>query len=332
MKTFGLLILFLVLTNCAGAEPSVKITKFGTSGEPPDDIRLMTDMKVSGDTLMFVYETHDGHGQLFVRRAIIDREKHNFLISSSLGKRDDGYYTSYMPYPFTGLDGTFRIVGQDDCEIYDIIGSTAIAGTRHRILDSNFSVPVQLSQHVSDVFVMAPDIYVFMAREPRGARQFVLAADIVASRIDTIRHISVSSDLQAWMPNMGKMAYSDKHKSIVFAYRLHPYIEIFGTDGKTIKSVRIGEDTFDPRTLDEADFDSLNILHTIYLTLSRNYIYVLYRASVYSEQKADIIKLDFEGNIIDRYRIDTKLSSIAATGDHTLVGWDGANFLYIELY
>lgn len=318
MRTFGLLILFLVLANCARAESSVKITKFDKSGEPPEDIRLMTDMKVSGDTLMFVYETQNGHGQLFVRRAIIDRNKHNLLISPPLGKRDDGYYTSYMPYPFTGLDGTFRIVGQDDCEIYDIIGSTAIAGTRHRILDSNFSVPVQLSQHVSDVFVMAPDIYVFMAREPRGARQFVLAADIVASRIDTIRHISVSSDLQAWMPNMGKMAYSDKHKSIVFAYRLHPYIEIFGTDGKTIKSVRIGEDTFDPRTLDEADFDSLNILHTIYLTLSRNYIYVLYRASVYSEQKADIIKLDFEGNIIDRYRIGTKLSSITATGDETL--------------
>lgn len=336
MKTFGFLILFLFLANCAGAELSVKITKFETTGEPLADIRLMTDMKVSGDTLMFVYETRDGHGQLFLHRAVIDRGQQKLYISPSLGKRSDGYYTSYMPYPFTGHDGTFRIVGQDDCEIYDILNDTALVGTRHHILDSNFSMPVQLSQHISDIFATASDNYVFMAREPRGGRQYVLATDIATSRIDTIRHISVSPDLQAWMPNMGKMAYSDKHESIVFAYRLHPYIEIFGTDGKTIKIVRIGEDTFDTRTLDEADFDSLNILHTIYLTLSQNYIYALYLGQKYSELKpgdsVDIIKLDFDGNIIGRYRGGSKLSSIAATDDDTLVGWDGTNFLYIELY
>ncbi len=80
------------------------------------------------------------------------------------------------------------------------------------------------------------DKYVFIGREPNGGRQYAMTADLATSKIDTIRQINISPELQTWMPNTGEMVYSDKHNRLAFAYKLHPVIEIFDTDGKTIKS------------------------------------------------------------------------------------------------
>ncbi len=57
-------------------------------------------MKMSGDTLLFVFECEDGYGQQLLRRAVIDNSNNTIGISLDMGKREDGYYTSYMPYPF----------------------------------------------------------------------------------------------------------------------------------------------------------------------------------------------------------------------------------------
>ena len=58
-------------------------------------------MKMSGDTLLFVFECEDGYGQQLLRRAVIDNSNNTISISLDMGKREDGYYTSYMPYPLS---------------------------------------------------------------------------------------------------------------------------------------------------------------------------------------------------------------------------------------
>ena len=71
-------------------------------------------MKVSGDTLLFVFECEDGYGQQLHRLAVLDNSNNTISISLDMGKREDGYYTSYMPYPFISDNGALRVVGQDD--------------------------------------------------------------------------------------------------------------------------------------------------------------------------------------------------------------------------
>lgn len=333
MKILQIMALTLFMTGCANAHSTTTTTKLKISGEPLPAIRHITDMKISGDTLLFVYECEDGHGQRLLRRAIIDSTNNTISISPEMGQREDGYYASYMPYPFISDNGAIHIVGQDDCEIFTVENDTAFVRTRKYLMDNNSSVPFPLSQYVQDVYMTNPDRYVFIGREPNGGRQYAMTADLTTSKIDTIRQINISSELQSWMPNAGEMVYSGKHNRLAFAYKLHPVIDLFSPDGKLIETVKIGDDTFDPKTLEEADFENINILHTVDLTCTSNYIYALHwscRYSDASELAPTIYKIDWNGKVIDRYfNVPYPLYRIAALDDTRLIGWNGKSFILI---
>lgn len=335
MKILQLMALTLFMTGCANAQSTTTTVKLEISGEPLPAIRHLTDMKVSGDTLLFVFECEDGYGQRLLRRAIIDNSDNTIKISPDMGKREDGYYASYMPYPFISDNGAIRVISQDDCEVFAVENDTAFVRTRQYLMDGNSTVPFPLSQYVQDVYKTNPDRYVFIGREPNGGRQYAMTADLTTSKIDTVRQINISPELQTWMPNAGEMVYSDKHNRLAFAYKLHPVVEIFDTDGKIIKSVKIGEDTFDPKTLEEADFEAMNSLHTADLTFTSDYIYALHWGYGYSDADKNaptIYKIDWNGNVIDRYsNIPYPLYRIAALDDNRLIGWNGKEFIVIQL-
>ena len=291
-------------------------------------------MKVSGDTLLFVFECENGFGQRLLRRAIIDSTNNTINISRDMGKREDGYYASYMPYPFISDNGAIHIVGQDDCELFTVENDTSFVRTRQYLMDSNSTVPFPLSQYVQDVYMTNLDRYVFIGREPNGGRQYALTADLSTSIIDTIRQINISPELQSWIPNAGKMIYSNKYKRLCFAYLLHPLIEILDIDGNLIKSLRLGNDTFKPETLDEADFENFNVLHTVDLTYTSNYIYALYWGFKYAEASSTtptVYKISWDGKIIKHYKLSTTLYKTAAIDDSSLIGWYGKGFYLIQL-
>lgn len=335
MKILQIMALTLFMSGCANVQSTTTTAKLEISGGPLPPIRHVTDMKVSGDTLLFVFECEDGYGQRLLRRAIIDNANNTIKISPDMGKWEDGYYASYMPYPFISDNGTIRIISQDDCEIFAVKNDTAFVRTRQYLMDGNSIVPLPLSQYVQDVYMTYPDRYVFIGREPNGGRQYAMTADLTTSKIDTVRQIYIYTEIQAWMPNVGEMVYSGKHNRLAFAYKLHPVVEIFDTDGKIIKSVKIGEDTFDPKTLEEADFEDMNSLHTVDLTYTSDYIYALYWGHSYSD--ADkippaIYKIDWNGKVIDRYvNIPSPIYRVAAIDDTQLIGWNGKNFVLISL-
>lgn len=303
-------------------------------GEPLPAIRHMIDMKMSGDTLLFVFEGNDGYGQRFLRRAVVDTLRNTFYVSSDMGRQENGYYASYMPYPFIADDGTIGVISQDDCEIYTIANDTSFVRAQKYLIDETYSMPFALSRYVQDVFMTASDKYVFIGREPNGGRQLAMSADFITSRIDSIRQISIYPKLQAWMPNVGEMAYSDKYNRLAFAYKLHPIIEIFDTEGKIINSVKIGKETFDQATLDEADFEDLNPLHTVDVTYTPDFIYALYWGYKFKDSKTNtptILKLDWEGNIIDRYTgLPASLRRIATVNNSTLIGWNGDKLIKLN--
>lgn len=335
MKILHIMTFALFMSGCANAQSTITTTKLKISGEPLPAIRHVTDMKVSGDTLLFVFECENGYGQRFLRRAIIDNSDNTINISPDMGRREDGYYASYMPYPFISDDDAIHIVGQDDCEIFTIENDTAFVRTRQYLMDSGSTVPFPLSQYVQDVYMTNPDKYVFIGREPNGGRQYAMTADLTTSKIDTIRQINISPELRTWMPNAGEMVYSGKHNRLAFAYKLHPVVEIFNIDGKIIKSTKIGEDTFDPNTLEEADFEALNILHTVDVTHTSDYIYALNWFCKYSDATnfaPTIYKIDWNGKVIDRYfNLPYPLYRIAALDDTRLIGWNGEEFVLIQL-
>jgi len=168
MKIFLIMALTLFMSGCTNAQSTITTAKLKISGEPLPAIRHVTDMKVSGDTLLFVFECENGFGQRLLRRAIIDSTNNTINISRDMGKREDGYYASYMPYPFISDNGAIHIVGQDDCELFTVENDTSFVRTRQYLMDSNSTVPFPLSQYVQDVYMTNLDRYVFIGREPNG--------------------------------------------------------------------------------------------------------------------------------------------------------------------
>lgn len=335
MKRLQLSAPALLLAACATTGPTPLLSEFDLTGAPLPQIRHVTEMKVSGDTLLFVHDSEESQGLLFLRRAFIDLADNHLDISPEIGKKDDGYYMSYMPYPFIGTDAGVHVISQDDGEIYDITDDTALVRTKRYLMNVETEVPIPLSGYVQNVFMTAPERYVFIGREPNGGRQYAMRDDLESSRIDTIRQIAISADLQTWMPNVGEMVFSPKRDRLTFAYRLHPIVEVFSMDGSLLKSTRLGQDTFDRSTLNEADFEDPNPLHTVDLTYTSDYIYALYWSYRYDERATrfpSIIKFDMEGNIIERYSdIPSPLCRIAAISDSRFIGWTGNRFILITL-
>lgn len=335
MKIFLIMALTLFMSGWANAQSTSIPVKLNVVGETLPPIRHINDMKMSGDTLFFVYEGEDGYGQRLLRRAVVDTESHTLRVSTDMGKKDDGYFVSYMPYPFIADGGSVCVISQDDCELYTLENDTTFIRTKHYLMSSDSKAPFPLSHFVQDVFMTGPDKYVFIGREPNGGRQYAMKADLTTAKIDTIRQINISPELQTWMPNTGEMVYSGKHNRLAFAYKLHPIIEIFDTDDKTIKSIKIGENTFDPKTLEEADFEAMNSLHTVDLTYTSDYIYVLHWCYGYSDADKyapTVYKIDWNGKVIDRYfNIPYPLYRIAAKDDSTLIGWNGKEFVLLTL-
>lgn len=269
------MVLPLIISGCVNAQSPTRSTNFDIIGGNLPTIRHMIDMKVSGDTLLFVYEGEDSYGQRLLRRAVIDYDNNSLVVSSDMGKRGDGYFVSYMPYPFITDDGTIRVISQDDCEIYAIENDTTLVRTKQYLMTGNSTVPFPISQYVQDVFMTAPDKYVFIGRESKGGRQYAMKADLTTEKIDTICQINISPELQSWMPNAGELAYSGKHCRLAFAYKFHPAIEIFGLDGSAIKMIKICDDTFDPMTLCNADFEMYNPVHFADISTTADFIYAL---------------------------------------------------------
>ncbi len=335
MKILLIMVLSLLMSGCANAQ-STTFPKLELTGEPLPSIRYVTDMKVYCDTLLFVYECEDGYGQRFLRRAIIDSANNTINISPDMGKREDGYYSSYMPYPFIADNGAVQVIGQDDCEIFSVKNDTAFVRTRQYLMDGNSEVPFPLSQYVQDVYMISPHEFVFVGREPNGGSQYALKSDITSAQVDSIRVIQISPELNDWMPNAGELTYSRAHGRLAFAYRLHPIVEIFGLDGNIIKQVRICEDTFDSATLDEADFEDLNQLHIVDITSTPEYIYALHWNFKYADVEnfaPTIFKIDWDGKIVDRlFNVPTPLYKIAVCDDNSIIGWNGKEFIHIPSF
>ncbi|MDE6152995.1 MAG: hypothetical protein K2G21_02485, partial [Muribaculaceae bacterium] len=178
------------------------------------------------------------------------------------------------------------------------------------------------------VYTIGPDKYVFIGREPNGGHQYAMTVDLTTSKIDTVRQINISPELQSWMPNMGEMAYSGKRNRLAFAYKLHPIIEVFGLDGSIIETVRVGGDTFDDSTLEMADFDSHNQLQFIDLCATPEFLYALHGAPSSSQT---IYQIDWNGNIISRFVSDNNLKKIAIHNDTTIIGYSDSGFVTLRL-
>lgn len=319
----------------SGAKLTVKFKRLNVAGESLPAIRHISDMKMKDDTLLFVYECNDGYGQRIMRRAILNPSTCELSIGHELGKRANGYYVSYMPFPFIAVDGSLRVISQDNGEIYQIENDTTLVSMKQNLIGDNSVIPFAISHYVQDLFMAATDLYVFRGREPNGGRQFVMTANVATQKIDSILQLSITPKLQNWMPNTGEMACSPKNRRIVFAYRLHPIIEFFDMNGKTIKTVRLGADTFNPATINDADFEDLNPLHTVDITYTPDHLYVLYWGYRFSESdnsRPTIFKLVWNGNIIDSYaNLPKPIRKIAAIDDNCLIGWSGNNFFLIQL-
>lgn len=287
--------LLLLASRSANAHVTANQT-FALIGDSLPPIRHITEMKVAGDTLWFVYETEDGFGQRFLRKAVIDRENNTLDVGPELGRKSDGYFMAYMPYPVNGIDGKMQVVNQEDGEIFGCENDSVLTRTKNYIHSRSSTVPFPLSQYVQDISSVAPNNYVFIGLEPNGDEQYAMKTNVATVEIGTIRKIQLSPELTTWLPNAGELAYSKRHDRLAFAYRLHPIIELFGMDGKLIEQARIGQDTFNLETLEDADFEDLNSLHIVDISVTPKYIYALHWNFKYADAEdiaPTIFKIDW---------------------------------------
>lgn len=121
----------LMMASCyanAHVTSNQSLTLIGDSLPP---IRHITDMKAVADSLWFVYETEDGFGQRFLRKAVIDRDNNTLDVGPVLGKKSDGYYKAYMPYPTIDIDGNIQVVNQEDGEIFNCVNDSVLIRTKN---------------------------------------------------------------------------------------------------------------------------------------------------------------------------------------------------------
>lgn len=326
-----LIIIAFITASYASAQSSAKTESLHCEGQAFPKISHVDEMKISGDTLFMVYETEGGFCQRILRRATVDVSGHRLALGPEVGKQDDGYYASYMPYPFVGADGRMTVVGQDDGEVYNIINDSVLMRPKLSLFDGD--VPFPISRYAQDVYAASANQYIFVGREPKGGAQYAMRADMDSARIDTIRRLSASPTLPAWMPNAGELAYNPISKRLAFAYRLHPVVEIFGVDGAILKRVEVGDATFDPSTLDKADFEADNPQHFVDISATDGYIYALYWGRKFGETgSSTIYKIDWCGNIVKRYTIDETLSKIAVYDENILIAWDGKQMKIVSFH
>jgi len=331
----SVLSLFVMMLASCSANVSVTANQpFTLIGDNLPPIRHITEMKVTGDTLWFVYETEGGFGQRFLRKAVMDRENNTLDVGPDIGRKPDGYFMAYMPYPVNGIDGKMQAVNQEDGEIFGCENDSVLTRTKNYILSGNSSVPFPLSQYVQDISSVSDDNYVFIGREPNGGEQYAMKANISTAEIDSIQKIQISPELTSWMPNAGELAYLSTNNRLAFAYRLYPIIDIFGIDGSQIKRVQIGNNTFNPATLEEADFEELNTLHFVDIATTPDYIYALHWNCKYADAVTTaptIYKFDWNGNIVDKIiNAPTPLYKIVIDKGKDIIGWDGRNFILIK--
>lgn len=329
MRISILSLFVLLLASSANAHH-----EFTLIGHELPTIRHITEMKAVGDTLWFVYETEDGFGQRFLRKAIVDRDNNTLDVGPEIGRRSDGYFMAYMPYPVYDIDGNVQVVNQEDGEIFICKNDSILARTKKYILSSSSATPFPLSQYVQDISLVSDNNYVFIGREPNGGEQYAMRTDVATEEVDTIRKMRLSPELNTWLPNAGELAYSNQQDRLAFAYRLHPIIDIFGMDGKLIKQVRFGQDTFNHETLTEADFEELNPLHIVDISVTHQYIYALHWNCKYADAMDTapaIFKIDWDGNIVDRlFNVPTPLYKIAVMNDNDVIGWNGKQFVKLK--
>lgn len=331
MRTSILSLFMLLLASCTANAHVTTNQPFTLIGDSLPPIRHITDMKAVADTLWFVYETVDGFGQRFLRKAVIDQDNNTLDVGPVIGKKPDGYFMVNMPYPVYDIDNNMKVVNQEDGEIFNCAHDSVLTRTKNYILSGNSVLPFPLSQYVQNVYFVSPNNYVFVGREPNGGEQFAMKANVATAEIDSIRKIQLSSELTTWLPNAGELAYSKRYDRLAFAYRLHPIIEIFGMNGKLIKQVRIGEDTFNPNTIAEADFEEMNPLHIVDISVTPQYIYALHWNFKYTDAEntaPTIFKIDWDGNIIDRVsNVPIPLYKITVCDDNLIIGWNGKEFV-----
>lgn len=87
MKVFLIMALTLFMSGCANAQSTPTPIKLDVVGESLPTIKHINDMKMKGNTLLFVYESEDGDGQRLLRRAVVDIKSHTLRVSPDMGKR-----------------------------------------------------------------------------------------------------------------------------------------------------------------------------------------------------------------------------------------------------
>lgn len=179
MKTLYLLTLTMLLASCAKAQPNIDAVRLDCTGQTLPKIRHMIEMKVLSDTLFFVYECDEGFGQRILRRATIDKQNHRLVIGPEIGRRGNGSYVSFMPYPFVGEGGKMSVAGQDDGEIYKLADDSVLVRTKTNLFKAK--VPLAISQYAQDIFSVSPNKYVFIGREPAGGAQYAMSVDTSVS-------------------------------------------------------------------------------------------------------------------------------------------------------
>ncbi len=293
-------------------------------------------MKAAGDALYCVYENDGSFGQRMLGCFTINSRNRSLSYNGDFGKMPDGYWQTYMPYPFMSPAGELTVAGMDDGRVYKPGHGLSLYPGQRYLIGTGSSTSYPLSMYVSDIFQLTVDDYIYVGRQPKGGIQAALRTDCATMEITEIKPLIADQRYPSWIVNTGEMIYNSREKICAYAYRLFPKIDFFDLDGNTINSVIFAIDSFDPSTIDMADTETLNPIHFIDLTQTASHIYALYCGTTIADAMSEnagstIYRLDSDGKVAGTYSVGIFIRNFAAINDTTFIAWTGSQFLFIKI-
>lgn len=307
------------------------------------DIKILSEVRVRNDQVYLTYESKGEYGQRHIKQYVYDNKFQSLSYDKELFKKDDGYYQLFVPSLFEDDKGDLYSFDRDMPSVYYVSADGMAIPTRNNLITTMAKTPYTLVQEVRQAFFKSPDEFLFIGREPFGGEQALLLSHNYADSIivDEVCKITYDKEFPSWMINFGKATYNQQKQVLAFAYQLYPTIQFFKLkDGKIFKS-SLPQSQYLEIITEGADIWEQNRVQYKDITSNEHHIYALYWGEKFgtaNQERANnvgtsqIIKYDWDGNLLSIYKVDKCLENIGVSSDDDyIICYDADKIYYLSL-
>lgn len=337
MKTLIAILFCVVAKPCAGQGKMLSCPQAA-------DINLMGQMLIKDDCLYTVFTKKSNKDHDFLHKYRIDTVSKRLIFDKEYFKREKQYYQVYNPRLYYGANDSLCVVDYMGCNLYRLQDDGKGKLLKDYLVASNhINVPFPINYYSNCVYYLAPHEYIFLGKRADGPYEILYSKQNNDSlEIKEVAPIYFDKELKSWDINQGNFLYNNSLKRGCYTYWLYPAIQFFDIDtsrvsAKSDTTIIVNHEK--EKLYVGADIWEYNPVYFYRSTATNHYIYALYHGCKYTEAMrlnnlskfySYIIKLDWNGNIIDKCKIKDYIQDFAVSADDAfMIIFDGRKFLLL---